>query len=69
MNMSESDIAKLRKRMATTTVTIMDCGNLLGINAPPTEEHATGDTIDQLMEGFDMLDDLGTVIREQLGRL
>jgi len=69
MNMSESDIATLRKRMADITVTVMDCADLLGINKPPIEECVAGDTIDQLIEGFDMLDGLGTVIRDQLGRL
>ena len=46
-----------------------NCAQLLGINEPPTEERPMGDTIDQLMEGFDTLDDLGASMRDQLNRL
>ena len=64
-----SDVATLRKRMANAVEIMTNCAQLLGVNGPPTEERPMGDTIDQLMEGFDTLDDLGASMRDQLNRL
>ena len=62
-------IATARMRIAAAVEIMTNCAQLLGINEPPTEERPMGDTIDQLMEGFDTLDDLGASMRDQLNRL
>ena len=67
--MGETDIATLKRRMAAVLETDRICVELLEIEPPPIKEHATGGAIDQLIEGFDMLDGLGKVIQKQLSRL
>ena len=67
--MSEKDEETLGQRMANIMCTITDCATLLGIEIPVAAESIAGNTIDRLVDGFDVLDDLGAHIRDQLHRL
>jgi hypothetical protein len=71
MSASASETKTLRERMSITTDIFVKCANRLGVGAPPTNPRADEDVapINQLTEGFDILDGLGVVIQEQLDRL